>query len=348
MSWSISPSTLTVSALIIAWVALQIMALVQGVRFHHSPCNQPLSTYLITSPCLLALAVIFAVLFSLNKYILRPAVRNAPRWREDFFSTTAPPLRYEALHLRRAPIARFAAPLLTDGAELSAGPVPTWSLYAKGMVLRIAGDAILPTLIPHQHSAQHHPNALQRYPYHVTWQPPRSTCYHVVSPNDDDYRARLVLGPFFFSHPEDDRSNALPKVVHITCNVPQITTQDYEYGGTIPQRVVQERWRPLTEKYAFNGVYSGIPPRYFGEPVVLRVVPIVLVVLIVLSVLAGLAWLIYGTIQIASLGKGGTDSCVHELYQSAMALAIGNWLIPVITMVISLLIALGILHRNRT
>lgn len=290
MAWNACTITATVSFTILAldWIALELMGLVQGVRFLDDvACNEPLSVYLLTSSVLFICTAISAVITYCTKDIAN-TTRSLPQWRLDFFESNAK-APHQVLNHARAPVRPQA--LHND-------------------------SAILPMLLFH-HASKKHPNGPTKvvaHGAHCEWLPPRSTCSRIVG------NTEFSLGPFYatkyisFENYADRPHNAKPPM-----------SERFYEDEEISLTEGQARWRAIDQQYAANGIYSSIP-LFYGNPSVLfqRLWYAVGAVSVVL-ILAWLGVLIWGTVMVS---KSGVEVCQVAVYKSALAMVVGNWVIP--------------------
>lgn len=318
----------------LAWVATQLMALIQGIGMRNAACSRDLSLYLIITAVLPLFIAFASVFLAILDYLDCPTI-SEPNARQTITKTPAlyaiqqqPPHQLPPLPRAYAQRAHRLAQPPASSLPRSGQPITPYCDVAVLSVLSSPDPAAANTTTPPFLQALPH-FATQRgarVGSHAAWTPPRSTCVEMFN----------TTGPLalFVRLPIDDEGNENNSNNNKNNNTNNniipgqpLTTQfnNQQCADTITGRELAERYRAIDKKYAYNSIYSAIPAFYLTKSFIAKVCLSVLCVLVVLAFLAMGGWLIWGTFAVS---KTGLDQCDGELYRSALATVIINWVAP--------------------
>lgn len=194
-------------------------------------------------------------------------------------------------------------------------------------------DAVLPPALPsHTDRYPTHPNGNVRYSNQMPWLPPRSTCVHVVEGED---KKTMVLGTFYATQdlppprPARLTTPTQRQQSHLPPHTTPLTPMERRVQRTDDITIFEakQRWRALSQNYAFNAIYSAVPVFYYDMNPLWQRLDVVGYVGAVVAVLVWVGWLIFGTVQVS---QSSVTQCDAGLYQSALALVVTNWIAPVL------------------
>lgn len=219
------------------------------------------------------------------------------------------------------------------------------SLLINTLYLSFSYGAILANKLPQHATTKKYRRKLHHGQEFRVWTPPRSTSLHTSRSNgfaNQDVMATHApmakpipllpptpIDPLFCagSDDSDDDNNNKNNLINVISDDQGDDNNNDNDDNLIkmPQSEVNLNFRAVAGGYAYNSIYSLVPPNYRSTPQWVWTLGIGAVIVVLVTALAGVGWLIYGTYETS---KSGVGECLPELYKTSLSVVIINWSAP--------------------